>query len=239
MLAVRLLRLDLHRRYRVFFAYLIFWTVRSAVLLPVNVKSGAYQIIWIVTEPLLWVFYILLVLELYSLILESHKGLYTVGRWVMYFGFGIAVVGSVLSLIPPPHDPVKQSTLLAYVLLIERGVDVSVVLFLLVMLLFLLWYPVPLSRNVIVHSVVYSVFFISNSLGFLLASTLGYHLLRPVNLGTMAVSTICVFIWLKYLSRAGEERLTTLRAAWRPGQERQLVEQLNSINATLLRAVRK
>ena len=81
---LRLLRCRLHRRYSVFFAFLLFSSVRTAVLLVFPTNTSGYMKIWVLTEPVLWVFYILLVLELYSLILEDHKGLHTLGRWAMY-----------------------------------------------------------------------------------------------------------------------------------------------------------
>jgi hypothetical protein len=41
---------------------------------------------------------------------------------------------------------------------VERGVVFSLVIFLLLILLFLSIYPVSLSRNILVHCVVYTVF---------------------------------------------------------------------------------
>src|SRR5690349_19331773 len=82
--SARLWWLGLHRRYRVFFVYLGFAALRSAVLATLPVASAWYFQVWRWTEPLLWVFYALLVLELYSLVLERHRGLYSLGRWMMY-----------------------------------------------------------------------------------------------------------------------------------------------------------
>ena len=238
-LVVRLYRFELHRKYRVFFWYLIFWTCRSGVLLTLDVRSGAYMMVWVVTEPGLWLFYILLVLELYSLILESHKGLYTMGRWALYGALTISVFLSLLSLIPASEGGTRQSNILSYMYLIERGIDLSVVLFLLIILVFLARFPVSLSRNVIVHSVLYSAFFLSNTLGFLAASTLGFHFVRSVNLFLMGVSTVCVFVWLALITRGGESRAATLLRPWRAEHEAHLVDQLSTLNATLLRAARK
>ena len=37
------------------------------------------------------VFYVLMVLELYRLVLEKYKGLYSLGRWALYLSLAISV----------------------------------------------------------------------------------------------------------------------------------------------------
>ena len=41
------------------------------------------------------------------------------------------------------------------------------------MMFLLSWYTVPLSRNVVVHAVIYTVFFLSSELGLMLRSVFG------------------------------------------------------------------
>jgi len=49
------------------------------------VNSGLYQKFWTVTAPLFWLFYILVVFELWGLILEKHKActLWADGRCIL------------------------------------------------------------------------------------------------------------------------------------------------------------
>ncbi|MFB3827572.1 MAG: hypothetical protein ACE15B_12440 [Bryobacteraceae bacterium] len=239
MTAIRLLWAGLHRRYRVFFAFLVFMVCRSGLLMACDVRGWWYARIWIVTEPVLWVFYVALVLELYSLILQSHKGLYTLGRWALYAALAIALALSLFSLAAPARDPFNQSRLIALLLVIERGLLLSVVLFLILMLAFLSRYPITLTRNVLIHSIVYSLFFLSYTLAFLIRSMLGYQVAKPVNLALSGVSALCALTWAVLLSPAGEHRPIRLRGVWSRSRERVLVEQLDSINAALLRAARK
>jgi len=49
----------------------------------------------------------------------------------------------------------------------------------------------------------------------------------------------CYAAWIFLLTRDGENRITTLRRNWTPADEQRLIDQLNSINATLLRAAHK
>jgi hypothetical protein len=100
-----------------------------------------------------WIFHILVVFELYRLVLEDHKGIYTLGRWAMYAAFAIAIPISILSLIPhfTIHTP-DNTRYMGYEFATARGIDFSLALFLVLILLFLIRYPMKLSRNVVVHA---------------------------------------------------------------------------------------
>jgi len=237
--AARLLRAGMYRKYRIFFAYLIFWLLRSGVLLTLNVRSALYAKIWILTEPVLWFFYIFLLLELYSLILQAHKGLYTMGRWALYGALLLAITVSSIIFAAPSRDPFNQSRLIALLLVLERGLLLSLVVFLLLILLFLSRYPISLTRNVIIHSIVYAAFFLSNTLAFLIRSMFGYEVARPVNIFLMGVSAACVLAWLVLLSPAGERRVVRFRLLWNRGEEKHLAGQLETMNAALLRLAGK
>jgi hypothetical protein len=188
---------------------------------------------------LFWPLYILLVLELYRLVLEQYKGVYTLGRWAMYFATVVSVTISVLSLLPriTPAMP-QQSRIIGYVYATERGIDFSLALFILLILFLLSRFPVPLSRNVAVHAVVYSIFFLSNTLGLLLHSVFGLQLENEVNMFLMGTSSACVVAWFFLLNTKGEEvRVSTLRFG-RADQDRILL-QLNALNDTLLKTAHK
>lgn len=237
--ALKLLASGLGRRYRILFAYLVFRIPYMVCCLFLDTKSALYQKLFIVMAPLFWLFYILLVRELYGLILEKHKGLYTLGRWAMYLATGISVTVSVLSLLPRITPAMPQRTrIMGYVYATERGVDFSLAIFILLMLFFLSRYPVPLSRNAAVHVVVYSIFFLSNTLGVLLHSVFGLQLKNQVNMFLMGTSSACVLAWLVLLNAKGEEvRVSTPHFG--RADEKRILLQLDSLNDTLLKAAHK
>jgi hypothetical protein len=176
------------------------------------------------------------VFELCGLIREKYKGLYSLGRWAMCVGLVVAVTVSLLSLLPriAPATP-QLSRIMGYILATERGVDFSVAIFILLILFFLSRYPVPLSRNIAVHSVVFSVFFLSNTLGILLRSVFGLNVNDRINLFLMGISSACVVAWLVLLNAKGEKvRLSTLHFG--RGDEERILLQLDSPHRTLLRA---
>jgi len=154
----------------------------------------------------------------------------------MYCATAISVTVSLLSLLPriTPAMP-QQSRIMGYLYATERGVDFSLALFILLILLILSRYPVPLSRNVAVHAVVYSIFFLSDTLGLLLHNVFGLNLLRAINLFLMGISSACVVAWLVLLNAKGEEVQWSTMQFGR-GDEERILLQLDSLNKTLLRA---
>src|SRR5438046_318870 len=105
--AIRLYCQSLHRWYRILFIFLCFHVLRSFTLLAIGwwwPKTGrphnAYAWTWVRTEPLIWLFYILIVLELYSRVLQNYRGLQTVGRWVFFIALSLAILISGVSVLP-------------------------------------------------------------------------------------------------------------------------------------------
>jgi uncharacterized membrane protein len=190
-------------------------------------------------QPVAWFLYIRMVFELYRLILERHKGLYTLGRWAMYAGIAVSVTISALTLLPhiTPQMP-QVSKGVAYFTAGERGVDCSLAIFLLFMMFLLSWYAVPLCRNVVVHAVIYTVFFLSSTLHLLLHGVFGLKNIDALNTVMTAMSSVCVLAWFFLLSRSGEK--VRVKLPWiGPEQEERILSQLDSMNAALLRTARK
>jgi hypothetical protein len=239
LVAARLYRSGLHRRYRVFFAYVLFRLPTASFVLLFPSKSPIYFYVWVVTEPLTWVFYVWVILELCRLALDRHKGLYTLGKWAMYLGIAISVTLSVLSLLPRIRpSSTQRSRVIGYVLATDRGVTLTLAIFLLLMLFLLSRYPVPLSQNVILHAAVYTIFFVSNTLDVLLESVFGVRLYPVIDAGLMGVSAICVLAWLFFLNPRGEDSRVNI-PHFGPENEKRILYHLDALNATLLKVSRK
>jgi hypothetical protein len=235
---VKLYRTGLYSRYRMFFLLFLFQIPNTIWPLFINYNSRSYQYFWTLTEPISWVLYVLVVLELYRLVLEKHRGLYSLGRWMMYVAIAVAVAISIASLLPriKPTTPLYSRTL-GYFFAVQRGLYFSLVLFILLILVFLSRYPVHLSRNVLVHAALYSIYFLFGTLGVLLRTIFGNSIRDQVNLFLTGMSSICVFAWFFLLTRKGEESQTNI-PLFGPEQERRALEQLEALNATLLKVSR-
>lgn len=251
-LYIRLRQQGLHRTYRFFSAYVLFRVVRAVALAAIGPVGGAlardsspglaadlYAWLWVATEPVLWVLYILVVLELYGLVLQKYRGIASLGRWAIFAGLAIALAISSLTLAADLSNPGEKYHIILYASAGDRGVASSLVIFLLLITAFLSWYPVPLSRNIVVHSVAYAVYFLSSTLAILMRNVSGGDKVELANIVLSGMSIVCLGVWICFLNRKGEARTITVRQQWRPDDEQHLMEQLDAINSTLLRAARK
>jgi hypothetical protein len=236
LMALKLYRTGLYRRYPIFFAFFIFRILNSIWPLFLQVSSALYQQIWVVSTPIALGFYALMVVELYKLVLEKYKGLYSLGRWALYLSLAISVSISAISLMPRIKPSLPQSSkTMYYVLAIERGTDTGLAIFIILILCFLSLFPVKLSRNVRVHALVFSIFFLSNTFVLLMRSLFGRHLADEVNTILLGVTAASVVAWLTLLRSAGEDsRLAPVPSG--PEHESRLLTHLDSLNAALLRA---
>jgi hypothetical protein len=236
---IKLYGTGLYRRYLFFFCYCLFRIPNFAwpLFIP-DVGSLQYRRMWSITEPVAWVFQILVVFELYSLVLKDHRGLYTIGRWAMYAATTISVALSLLALIPNlrPGMP-EYRRRINYELAAGRGIELSLVLFILLMLFFLSRYPIKLSRNLAVHASLYSIYFLSTSFELILRTILDVRIGAAANVSMDAISSICSVAWFLLLSPKGEEVQANL-PIFGPEREQRALRQLEALNATLLKVSR-
>src|ERR1019366_9123265 len=235
LMGLKLYRTGLYRRYPIFFAFFVFRILNSIWPLFLALSSDLYQKLWVLTEPVEFGFYVLIVVELYKLILEKYKGLYTLGRWALYVSLAVSVAISGISLLPRINPTMPQrSRIMFYVLATERGIETGLAIFIFLFLCFLSFFPVKLSRNVRVHAMVFSIFFLSNTFVLLMRSLFGLHLAAAVNTVLLGISAASVVAWLTLLRKAGED---SIRAPILFSQEHEsrLLAHLDSLNAALLR----
>lgn len=238
-LYLRLRHEGLDRVYRWFTIYVVFCVVLSVALIFVPQQTNLYAQVWMATAPVVDILYVLVVLELVSLILQRFRGIASLGRWAVLAGLSLGILIASLTLSPDLSNPAEQSPILRYFFVLQRGVTSSLVLFLLFITVFLVWYPVPLSRNLITHSAVYAVYFLCTSVAFLFRNLAGSTVTSLGNVVLSGTNVACLVAWMVLLNRAGEQRAVTVKQHWDAEQQQHLIDQLAAINASLLRTARK
>lgn len=233
-LCIRLWSGGLQRIYVCFFDYLLLALVQTAVLSFIPFNSESYAEAWIATEGVIVCFYALIVLECYSTVFHELPGIAGIGR--RYIKITVVVVTCItLVIIVLGKQP---TTMFQYFFLVERSLALSLVLLLFLMSAFLLYYPVPLKRNVVVYSIGYSLYFLTKAAG-LFARSLEPGWSRTINTIGIAVSTSCLIFWCLALNRHGEVKTVVIGHRWNRDDEEQLLAQLKAINSSLLRTLRK
>ncbi len=229
----------LHKTYRYFVLGIFLTLTRSALLYPFPATSPTYLKIWAVTAPLTWLAYILVVLELYKLVLKNYKGIYSVGRWFFFVAVAVSAITSSLTvMLSATAGALGKHPLLYYFALIERGVVTSLGLFLLLLLGFVALFPVPVSRNLLTHCLIYSFNFLASNVVALYWHAGGREAAAIGSAMNLVVASVCSACWFFLMTREGEERTISLGLGRDPIEERRLLRQLDSLNDTLLRTAR-
>lgn len=218
-----------------FFSYLLAIFLQTCVPFIVPFDSLLYRNTWLVTESLIVCFYVLVVLELYSIILEGLAGIAALSRRYIQAALGFAILASMLLL---GLEKTQSGLLTRFFFTFERAIVFSLVLFVLLLTAFLVYYPVPLKRNIIVYSIGYAVYFLAKASSIFVLN-LGYYWTRIFSNVWLATSLCCLTFWLFALSRRGETKTVTLGHQWNVEDEQKLLAQLRAINTSLTRSARK
>ena len=143
--------------------------LQSLIPVLVPLESRLYRDLFVASQALIVAFYALVVLELYSVILRDLAGIADVARRYIKITLAFAIL---LSLLPLASRR-TPNTLTGYLFMFERPILSSLVVFVLLISGFLVYYPVPLGRNVIVYLAGYAVYFLTiatmafiNNLGY-------------------------------------------------------------------------
>lgn len=238
-LIFRIVSQGLVRAYAWFFVYLCVGVTQFLIAFPLNPGTNAYAWTYLISQPVIWFLYILIVLELYSLVLRNHKGIATLGSWTLSAALGISILISLLTLLPDLGRAAGPYPVLGYYTVIERGVISSLVVFLLLITVFMLWYPVSLNRNIVLHVIVYFVYFLSSTVAFFVRNVSGYEFTGTVSAILIAIADVCLLAWIVFFNRRGEASTLVLRRQFHPQDEERLVKQLDAINAALLKAAKR
>jgi hypothetical protein len=115
---------------------------------------------------------------------------------------------------------------------------VSLLLFVVFIALFLLWFPIPLNRNTVVHCGVFAGYFLTKSATFLVLGFVSEGATPHVNAAIRLLVTLCCAGWIFGLTRMGENIPAKIGHYWNPEEEQRLMAQLDSINRTLVHSAK-
>ncbi len=100
---------------------------------------------------------------------------------------------------------------------------------------FLVYYPVPINRNLIVYSIGYAIYFMAKA-SSLLTLNMSYTWVRQFGIVVVIASTLSMLFWLVGLNHQGEEKTLVIGHRWNREDQDKVLERLKALNASLLRA---
>ena len=204
-LAAKLVRTRLFLRYKAFFFLVCFLAVRNSVLEVIASDTKASFWCWLASEPIMVLSFIVAVIETYALALNHYRALSTFSSHVLSWSIVIASVISVLSIFPDlQFNAAPEDNVFLLSNVIRRGIYTSLLAFLTLLLVGITIYPVKMSRNAVVHSILFSILFFSYAATILAMNFQGYDFIPSANAAFAVVASCSFVLWTLLLSPAGE-----------------------------------
>lgn len=244
-LILRLLVLRLERVYRVFCLFLVAEFLASLLAFLAAIYPNYfldYRVIWIISRSIIWVFTLLTVYSLLNAVLIGLPGILKFSRKVLNSAFVTAIVIGLVSIRPEYSvsgfagysDTIDR--FLGMWIVVDRVVCTIALLVLLAILAFVLWFPVDISRNLVVFTTGFLVYFAAKTGLLLTRSFWSHESLNLVSNLIMFISSGCFAYWAVFINRAGATVPVRIGHTWRPSEQERLIGQLEAMNAALLGA---
>jgi hypothetical protein len=237
-LIASLVRNGLFRVYQWFFAYLSADVLETAAGLVAQTNRRLYAQIYFAGQSIKIVVAVLVVLELYKLALERHPALSHFGRMTVAYVLAVAAAVAGFGIMLDRTIAEGDSAVLHHFFTFERTMDLWMLLFLLIVVCFMSWFPIALKRNSAWYIAGFMVYFFSRSAGLLMIN-LSPQWKAAISDVVLVTSIVCLLVWLFALTRRGEEITTVVGHRWSPSEAKRLSGQLEAINAKLARLSRR
>jgi hypothetical protein len=118
----------------------------------------------------------------------------------------------------------------------ERAIGTALALLILMMAIFLSWFPVPVSRNLILLVFGWGVLLVGRSSILVLRNSMGPETVAIASAGLLGIATVVKLTWAVRLRPSGEETALTVRHVVEPEEAERLVRRLDAMNSALIRS---
>lgn len=224
----------LHAVYRYFFAYLAADAIETSTALIFQQNHKLYAEIYFAGQALKMFLAVFVVLEIYRIALAGQPALARFGkRTVLYVLAAAAVIAAAGFWMDRGASSARPAVLREFASF-ERTMDAWMLVFLLMISVFIFWFPVRMKRNGVLYISGFMVYFLARSVGLLL-SNVAPKLIAQLDTTMLAAQLLCLVLWTLALQPAGERVVTVIGHRWDPTAADRLKDQLSAINAALLR----
>jgi hypothetical protein len=237
---VRLWSSGLIKIYKLFFCYLAWDFLSSVVGHALTYNTNWYGYFYLFAQTLKVVIAAFMLAEIYSLAMERTPALARFGRTTVSYALAAAAFIPVVGLVVDRSDSGAYPYLHAFYLF-EQTMDATMAIFLILMLLFMAWFPVQLRRNVIVYIFGFILWSVAHSTAAHAANLFPKNLvaIRVISSILMFISVGCSLFWLIGLRREGESQTAVVGHLWNRAEAKRLTDQLDAINNSLERLRRR
>jgi hypothetical protein len=236
---VKLWATGLVRIYRLFFCYLTADILSSigALLIPYDTKR--YGDFYFSSQTVKIVIAAFVLVEIYTLALERTPALAQFGRKTVGYILAGAALFPVVAVFV--YRVPSADRILRVFLLFEQTMNATMAIFLILISLFIAWFPVRMRRNVIVYICGFIVWRLSRATAVYVVNQWSGNtrVSLVVNSIEMCLFIGCLLFWVLEFRREGEARTAVVGHLWNRAEAERLTEQLDAINDSLERMRRR
>ncbi len=207
-------------------------------------KQLDYRVFYFISIALLAAFSLLLVYSLSKAVLAELPGILRFSRFLLNTVFLLAILLAFSTsrseyLLTPSKTYIERVDRLIFAFVVaDKGIAMASVVILVVILAFILWFPVKMSKNLAIFSIGLVVYFASKT-GLELVKIyvrFGSTTMEILDIVFSGVLSLCFCYWIAFLDSKGS--LTTVRIGhgWQPEEQEKLIKQLESLNGALMRS---
>jgi hypothetical protein len=238
---VLLYRLLHSRLYRTYFSLFLYWLVQilpGLALMAIPIHSRRYVYVYWGAQTINVLMAVFVVQDLYRIALLEHPAVASFARRTVLAAMSIAAIVALSGITLDSTIVAGQAPSIHRFATFERSMNFIILLFLLLISILLLWFPIQVRRNIMVYISGFVLFSASRSCGLLLSNILPPSDTRLVSTVLLALTLTCLVIWIVGLKPEGELLTATPGYRRNPETVQRLSHQLDAINAALARFVR-
>ncbi len=203
-----------------------------------------YRLVYFGFTFLLSVCSLILVYALSKAVLSELPGILRFSRFLLNIVFVLAILlafstsRSEYLLTQAKTFSQRVDRLIFAFEVVDKGIAMASVVILVIILAFILWFPVKMSKNLAIFSIGLVVYFACKT-GLELVNIyarLGVTASHILDVIVSGVVILCFLYWMAFLDSKGS--LTTVRIGhgWQPEEQEKLIKQLESLNGALMRS---
>ena len=234
----RLIRCKLHRTYKSLFLYWLVQTMGSVPLLLAGRGTWLYLYLYWGAQTLNIFMALYVVQDLFGIALSVHPAIASFGRRSVLAAMALAALAALAGITLDANVLPGHYRGIQRFLTFERTMNFVILVFLLLISILLLWFPIKMRRNIVVYISGFVLFACARSFGLLLLNLLPQEFAVPVSTVMLGLTLLCLLIWIVGIRPEGERATATPGYRRDPEAMQRLNRQLDAINATLARFVR-
>ncbi len=238
---VKLWWIGLIKIYKLLSCYLASDVLFSVVGLRIPFHSPTYTHYYFFTQTVRTFIAAAMVVEIYSLALERQPALARFGRSMVGYLLLAAAAIPLLGLLTDRSASAGAHRYVRAFFLFEQTTEATMAIFLILISIFLAWFPVRMRRNVMIYTGGFIVASLSRSVMVHVVNQWfnNLHLNHASNIVQMCIASGCLLFWMLGFKREGEARTAVVGHLWNRAEADRLTEQLAAINNSLARMRRK